>query len=103
MWDNIIKNLPAHCYPEFKTKTTNPCGEIPLSAYDSCRLISLNLKSLVKNPFEKNADFDFDKLREVVAVGMRLSDDLVELELEKLSNIRQVADTGDEKKLWEKL
>ena len=103
MWDNITKNLPAHCYPEFKTKTTNPCGEIPLSAYDSCRLISLNLKSLVKNPFEKNADFDFDKLREVAAVGMRLSDDLVELELEKLSNIRQVADTEDEKDPWEKL
>jgi len=103
MWDNITKNLPAHCYPEFKTKTTNPCGEIPLSAYDSCRLISLNLKSLVKNSFEKNAEFDFNKLQEVAAVGMRLSDDLVELELEKLSNIRHIADTDDEKKLWEKL
>jgi len=103
MWDNITKNLPAHCYPEFKTKTTNPCGEIPLSAYDSCRLISLNLKSLVKNSFEKNAEFDFNKLREVAAVGMRLSDDLVELELEKLDNISKVADTSDEKALWKKL
>ena len=99
MWDNIIKNLPAHSYPDFKTKTTNPCGEIPLSAYDSCRLLSLNLKSLVKNSFEKNAEFDFGKLREVAAVGMRLSDDLVELELEKLENIRSVADTTDEKEL----
>ena len=103
MWDNIIKNLPAHSYPEFKTKTTNPCGEIPLSAYDSCRLVSLNLKSLVKNSFEKNADFDFNKLREVAAIAMRLSDDLVELELEKLTNIQKIADTPDEKKLWGKL
>ncbi|MEE8323646.1 MAG: adenosylcobalamin-dependent ribonucleoside-diphosphate reductase, partial [Candidatus Bathyarchaeia archaeon] len=103
MWDNITKNLPAHAYPEFETKTTNPCGEIPLSAYDSCRLISLNLKSLVKNSFEKNAEFDFNKLKEVAAAGMRLSDDLVELELEKLENIRMVADSEDEKKLWSKL
>ena len=103
MWDNIIKNLPAHSYPEFETKTTNPCGEIPLSAYDSCRLISLNLKSLVKNSFEKNAEFDFNKLRQVAAIGMRLSDDLVELELEKLENIGLVADSPDEKALWTKL
>ncbi len=103
MWDNITKNLPAHSYPEFETKTTNPCGEIPLSAYDSCRLISLNLKSLVKNSFEKNAEFDFNKLREVAAVGMRLSDDLIELELEKLDNIRNRADTPDENVLWTKL
>ena len=103
MWDNITKNLPAHSYPGFQTKTTNPCGEIPLSAYDSCRLLSLNLKSLVKNSFEKNAEFDFNKLRDVAAVGMRLSDDLVELELEKLSKIGEVADTEDEKRLWSKL
>jgi ribonucleoside-diphosphate reductase alpha chain len=103
MWDNITKNLPAHNYPEFKTRTTNPCGEIPLSAYDSCRLISLNLKSLVKNSFEKNADFDFNKLKNIAAIGMRLSDDLVELELEKLENIKRVADSDDEKELWNKL
>jgi ribonucleoside-diphosphate reductase alpha chain len=103
MWDNITKNLPAHAYPEFETKTTNPCGEIPLSAYDSCRLISLNLKSLVKNSFEKNAEFDFNKLRQVASAGMRLSDDLVELELEKLNNIQHIADTADEKTLWGKL
>ena len=103
MWDNITKNLPAHSYPEFQTKTTNPCGEIPLSAYDSCRLVSLNLKSLVKNSFEKNADFDFNKLKNMAAIGMRLSDDLVELELEKLENIKRVADSDDEKELWNKL
>ena len=103
MWDNITKNLPAHCYPDFETKTTNPCGEIPLSAYDSCRLISLNLKNMVKNAFQDSAEFDFDTLRRIAAIGMRLSDDLVELELEKLENIRHVADTDDEKRLWEKL
>ena len=63
----------------------------------------MNLKSLVKNSFEKNADFDFGKLREVAAIGMRLSDDLIELELEKLENIRRVADSEDEKELWTKL
>jgi ribonucleoside-diphosphate reductase alpha chain len=103
MWDNITKNLPAHDYDDFKTLTTNPCGEIPLSAYDSCRLISLNLKHLVKNAFKKNATFDFDKLKDIAATGMRLSDDLVELELEKLENIRQHADTEDERVLWSKL
>ena len=103
MWDNITKNLPAHEYTQFKTLTTNPCGEIPLSAYDSCRLISLNLKHLVKNAFKKNAAFDFNKLKEIAAVGMRLSDDLVELELEKLENIKNKADTEDERDLWGKL
>ena len=103
MWDNITNNLPAHEYSNFKTKTTNPCGEIPLSAYDSCRLISLNLKSLVSRPFTDDAEFDFEKLKDVAATGMRLSDDLVELELEKLENIRKVADSEDERLLWSKL
>jgi len=105
MWDNIINNLPAESYADvgFKTICTNPCGEIPLSAYDSCRLISLNLKHLVKNAFGKKAQFDFNKLREIAAAGMRLSDDLVELEIEKLEAIIERADTKDEKELWEKL
>ena len=103
MWDNITNNLPAHEYTNFKTKTTNPCGEIPLSAYDSCRLISLNLKSLVSRPFTDDAEFDFEKLKDVAATGMRLSDDLVELELEKLENIRNVADSEDERHLWSNL
>jgi len=105
MWDNIRNNLPAESYADvgFKTICTNPCGEIPLSAYDSCRLISLNLKHLVKNSFSDKACFDFNKLKEVAAIGMRLSDNLVELEIEKLQNILQVADTLDEKNLWARL
>jgi ribonucleoside-diphosphate reductase alpha chain len=105
MWDNIINNLPAECYKDegFRTLTTNPCGEIPLSAYDSCRLISLNLKHLVRNPFSPKAIFDFNKLKEITSVGMRLSDDLVELELEKLEVIREACDTESEKELWDNL
>jgi ribonucleoside-diphosphate reductase alpha chain len=105
MWDNITKFLPAEEYADegFKTVTTNPCGEIPLSAHDSCRLISINLKSFVNNKFKKNAKFDFAKFSEVAAMAMRLSDDLVELELEKLDTIIDVCDTPDEKELWNKL
>ena len=105
MWDNITKYLPAESYQSdgFQTVCTNPCSEIPLSAYDSCRLISINLKNFVKDKFTKNAYFDFEKFKEVVKAGMRLSDDLVELEIEKLENIITVADTSNEKELWKKL
>ena len=105
MWDNIVKNLPANEYAEegFKTICTNPCAEIPLSAYDSCRLISINLKNFVQSPFEAGASFDYSKFTEVVSSAMRLSDDLVDLELEKLSKILEVSDTADEKELWSKL
>ena len=104
MWDNIVNNLPAECYADvgFKTLTTNPCGEIPLSAYDSCRLISINLKNFVKRPFE-SPEFDYKKLSEVSRKAMRLSDDLVELEIEKLNRILNVCDTQDEKNLWKNL
>jgi len=105
MWDNIRNNLPAESYADvgFKTICTNPCGEIPLSAYDSCRLISMNLKHLVKNPFSEKAEFDFNKLGEIAAASMRLSDNLVELEIEKLRSIVKIADTEDEKNLWNNL
>ena len=105
MWDNIINNLPAHCYKDegFKTITTNPCGEIPLSPYDSCRLISINLKNFVKNRFTGKAKFDFEHFETVASVAMRLSDDLVEMELEKLDRIISVCDTKDEKDMWTRL
>jgi len=103
MWDNITKNLPAHEYPAYKTICTNPCAEIPLSAYDSCRLISVNLKNFVKEPFTSNASFDFDDFGHTVRHAMRLSDDLVELEIEKIEAIMASCDTKDEKSLWLKL
>ena len=105
MWGNIEKTLPAECYSDvgYKTICTNPCAEIPLSAYDSCRLISLNLKHLVDNPFTPEAEFNFKKFAEVVKVGMRLSDDLVTLEAEKLEGILDACDTEDEVELWAKL
>tara|TARA_R110001583_G_scaffold8506_15_gene40634 strand:+ start:1386 stop:3800 length:2415 start_codon:yes stop_codon:yes gene_type:complete len=105
MWGNVQKYLPAESYADdgFKTLTTNPCGEIPLSAYDSCRLISINLKNFVKNKFEDDARFDFKHFKKVVTSAMRLSDDLVELEIEKLQNIINVCDTPDEKELWTNL
>lgn len=101
-WDTATNNLPLHCYPGFEAVTTNPCGEIILSPYDSCRLISLYLAPFVKNEFTNRAEFDFDRFRETVRVAMRLSDDLVDLELEKLIAIRDLADTQDEKELFTK-
>ena len=105
MWDNIVNNLPAHSYSDdgFATICTNPCAEIPLSAYDSCRLISINLKNFVENPFTAEAKFNFNLFTEVSSAAMRLSDDLVDLELEKLQSIIELADTPDEKELWSKL
>lgn len=88
-WDNIIKESPADCYSDygFKTISTNPCGEIPLSAYDSCRLLSLNLFGFVKNPFTKNAYFDYKEFFEISKIAQRLMDDLVDLEEECINNI----------------
>lgn len=105
MWDNITNFMPAESYADvgFKTVSTNPCSEIPLSAYDSCRLISINLKHLVLNRFTENAEFDFSTLKDVVSAAMRMSDDLVELEIEKLDQIHSVCDDESEKELWGKL
>ncbi|NIQ15692.1 MAG: ribonucleoside-diphosphate reductase, adenosylcobalamin-dependent, partial [Candidatus Dadabacteria bacterium] len=84
MWDNIINESPADCYADFgfKTVSTNPCGEIPLSAYDSCRLMAINLMYHVENPFTSKAEFNFEKFYESARLGQRLMDDLVDLEEE---------------------
>ena len=105
MWGNVERFLPADAYASdgFKTISTNPCGEIPLSAYDSCRLISINLKNFVNNRFTPDAEFDYEGFASTVSIAMRLSDDLVELETEKLTTIIESADTDDEKVMWNKL
>ncbi len=105
MWGNIEKYLPAESYKDdgFKTLTTNPCGEIPLSAYDSCRLISINLKSFVSDPFTQQAKFDYEKLGLVTFDAMRMCDDLIDLEMEKLQAIIDSSNTDDERELWTNL
>ena len=86
-WDTIIKNSPADIYPEFKSISTNPCGEIPLCAYDTCRLMSINLFSFVEKPFTSDAYFDVSKFIIVTKAAMRLMDDAVDLECEKIDKI----------------
>lgn len=88
-WSTIEKNSPADLYADlgYKTISTNPCGEIALSAYDSCRLILMNLSSYVTNPFTDTAQFDFDLFKNHVTKAQRLMDDIVDLELEKIDKI----------------
>jgi len=89
-WDHIIDNSPADIYakeyPNFKTQSTNPCGELPLGL-DSCRLLVVNLLSFVKNPFTKKAKFDYELYSDVCQKAQRLMDDLVDLEIEKIERI----------------
>lgn len=87
MWNNIIKNLPADCYPDFKTIATNPCGELPLSVADSCRLASICLTNYVKDPFTKDAIFDFDKFEKEIRIAMRMMDAVVSCEINAIKNI----------------
>lgn len=86
-WDRIIKESPADCYDEFKTISTNPCGELPLCAYDSCRLMHVNVYEYIVNPFTKDAYFDIDSYKEDVYKAQRLMDDMIDLEAEKLERI----------------
>ncbi|MBO5686993.1 MAG: adenosylcobalamin-dependent ribonucleoside-diphosphate reductase, partial [Alistipes sp.] len=88
-WDTIIRESVPDCYADlgFTTVSTNPCGEIPLCPYDSCRLLALNLLSYVENPFTKDAKFNFDLFREHVGKAMRMMDDIIDLELEKVDLI----------------
>lgn len=101
-WDTIVENDPAGVYPEFKPVSTNPCGEIPLSPYDSCRLIANNLYSLVENPFTKNADIDLNKAYVVFYEAQIIADILVDLEAQAAQRIIDNT-TGSEKELWEKI
>lgn len=113
MWDNILRESIPDCYADkgFKTVCTNPCSEIPLSAYDSCRLMLLNVYSYVSEPFTKKAKFDFDKFREDAYMLQRLMDDMVDLELECIDRIQAkiAADPEDtdlklrEMSLWKKI
>ncbi|MBE6268309.1 MAG: adenosylcobalamin-dependent ribonucleoside-diphosphate reductase [Bacteroidales bacterium] len=112
-WDTIIRESIPDCYADlgFRTVSTNPCGEIPLCPYDSCRLLALNLFSYVENPFTPEATFNFELLKEHVAKAQRIMDDIIDLELEKIEAIQaKIASDpeGDEvksaeKHLWEKI
>jgi ribonucleoside-diphosphate reductase alpha chain len=109
-WDTIINESLPDCYADlgYKTLSTNPCGEIPLCAYDSCRLLAINLFSYVKNPFTKKASFDFELFKKHVAAAQRIMDDIIDLELEKidviLEKINQDPESEEvkmvEKNLW---
>jgi len=97
-WDTIIKESLPDCYADlgYKTLSTNPCGEIPLCAYDSCRLLAINLFSYVVNPFTADAYFDFDLFKKHVAVAQRMMDDIIDLELEKIDTIIEKIDQDPE-------
>jgi ribonucleoside-diphosphate reductase alpha chain len=88
-WDTIIRESVPDCYSDlgYATVSTNPCGEIPLCPYDSCRLLAINLYSYVNNPFTTNAEFDFDLYKEHVGLAQRMMDDIIDLELEKIDVI----------------
>lgn len=112
-WDTIIRESVPDCYADlgYKTVSTNPCGEIPLCPYDSCRLLAINLYSYVVNPFTPEAYFDFDLFKKHVALAQRIMDDIIDLELEKIEKILKKIDSdpesmevkGTERHLWEKI
>ena len=112
-WDTIERESIPDCYADlgFKTVSTNPCGEIPLCPYDSCRLIAINLYSYVENPFTPEARFNFDLLREHTQKAIRMMDDIIDLELEKIKAIQEKIESDPEaeevkeaeRKLWEKI
>ena len=112
-WDTIVRESVPDCYADlgFRTVSTNPCGEIPLCPYDSCRLLAINLYSYVVNPFTPDAYFDFELFKKHVALAQRIMDDIIDLELEKIERILEKIDSdpesmevkGSERHLWEKI
>ena len=112
-WDTILRESVPDCYADlgFKTVSTNPCGEIPLCPYDSCRLLAINLYSYVVNPFKADAYFDFDLFKKHVALAQRIMDDIIELELEKIERIMEKVSNDPENEevkltestLWQKI
>ena len=112
-WDTILRESIPDCYADlgFRTTSTNPCGEIPLCPYDSCRLLAINLYSYVKNPFTPEAEFDFDLFRKHVRLAQRIMDDIIDLEQEKIVLILKKIDSDPqseevkhtERHLWEKI
>jgi ribonucleoside-diphosphate reductase alpha chain len=112
-WDTVIRESVPDSYADlgFKTTSTNPCGEIPLCPYDSCRLLAINLYSYVINPFTKKAYFDFDLFKEHVAYAQRIMDDILDLELENIDKIIAKIDSDPEpfdikrteRELWVKI
>lgn len=112
-WDTIQRESIPDCYADlgFKTVSTNPCGEIPLCPYDSCRLLAVNLYSYVRNPFTAEASFDYELLREHVQKAQRIMDDIIDLEIEKINAILAKVESDPEieevkaaeRHLWEKI
>ncbi len=112
-WDTVIRESIPDCYADkgFKTVSTNPCGEIPLCPYDSCRLLAINLYSYVENPFTDKAYFNGDLFTKHVHIAHRMMDDIVDLEVEKVDSILAKIDTDPESEeikytergLWEKI
>jgi ribonucleoside-diphosphate reductase alpha chain len=112
-WDTILKESLPDCYANlgFRTISTNPCGEIPLCPYDSCRLLAINLYSYVKNPFRPDASFDFVLFDKHAALAQRIMDDIIDLEIEKIDAILEKINTDPENEevknaerlLWRKI
>lgn len=97
-WDTIQRESVPDCYSDlgFETVSTNPCGEIPLCPYDSCRLVAVNLYSYVKNPFTSEASFDYDLFRDHVRKAQRIMDDIIDLEMEKIDTIIEKVESDPE-------
>lgn len=112
-WDTILRESVPDCYADlgFRTVSTNPCGEIPLCPYDSCRLLAINLYSYVVNPFTSDAYFDYDLFKKHVGLAQRIMDDIIDLESEKIEMILAKIDSDPEsmevrqteRHLWEKI